>query len=90
VLGILCAGLVSPLRFDEPVVEHDGELGLSLAPRGDPRAYRVWDPARPIQAPSLTQAPERTPEERASAHDDTIGGDSRHKVITLVQAFLLE
>ena len=32
VSGILCAGPVSPSRFDEPVVEDDSELGLGLAP----------------------------------------------------------
>jgi hypothetical protein len=29
---ILCAGPGYPSRFDEPVVEHDSELGLGLAP----------------------------------------------------------
>ena len=32
VSGILCAGPVAPSRLNEAFVEHDGELGLCLAP----------------------------------------------------------
>ena len=30
--GILCAGPVAPSRLNEPIVEHDSELGLCLEP----------------------------------------------------------
>src|SRR5471032_703667 len=30
--GILCGGPVEPSRLNEPLVEHDGELGLCLEP----------------------------------------------------------